>query len=86
MLSMRPKTLNQSRQYLATLHTTGREELVKQLKERAPGIRVTGTHLYLIGVGKRSPSRKLSILLEEVTRGKVAAIDFNREVMDEIRK
>lgn len=86
MLSMTTKAENQSRQYLATLRTTGREELVKQLKAKMPGVRVTATHLYLIGVGKRTPSRRLSVLLEEVTRGKVASIDFNREVQDEVRK
>ena len=85
-MSMTTKTDNPSRQYLATLHTTGREELVKQLKAIAPGVRVTGTYLYLIGVGKRNPSRRLSVLLEEVTRGKVASIDFNREMQIELKK
>ncbi len=86
MLSMTTKAENPSRQYLATLHTTGREELVKQLRAISPGVRVTGVYLYLIGVGKRNPSRRLSVLLEEVTKGKVAAIDFNREIQAEVRK
>lgn len=84
LMSTQERKLNPSREYLKSLRTTGREVLAKQIKEMSPGIKVTGTHLYLIGVGKRSPSRKLTVLLEEATRGKVASIDFNREMQDEI--
>lgn len=76
--------MNPSRQYLRTLKTTGREALARQVKDKSPDVKVTGTHLYLIAVGKRSPSRKLTVILEEVTKGKVASIDFNREMQDEI--
>jgi len=76
--------LNPSRAYLRQLNTNERELLANKIKEESQDITVSSTHLFMIGNGRRTPSRKLAAVLEKITRGKVATIDFDREVKDQI--
>ena len=77
--------MNPSRKYLGDLKTKEREELAMKIKEDSNDITVSSTHLFMIGNGKRNPSRKLAAVLEKVTRGKVVTFDFDREVKEKVK-
>ena len=48
-------------------------------KKLAAEIGVSHEYLYMIGMGQRTPSRKVAAMLEGMTSRKVKASDFDKE-------
>lgn len=74
--TMDPST-NPSRQYLRQIRNRGRRSLAE----------LVGTcteYLFMISQGKRTPSRKMAIMLELKTDGKIRAKDFDDEVRSNV--
>ena len=69
--------MNPSREYLREIKTKGRMVI-------AGMVGVREEYLLMIAQGKRTPSRKMAIMLELKTDGKIRAKDFDDEVRSNV--
>lgn len=67
---------NYSRKYLKDLPAKQRKKLAASVKPKP----VSHEYLYMIGAETRTPSRRLALQLEMLTRGRIKAADFNNEL------
>jgi DNA-binding XRE family transcriptional regulator len=63
---------NKSREYIKALTPEQRKKIAK-------AIHVSHEYIYMIGIGERTPSRKLAVMLERETKKHVKSADFETE-------